>query len=164
MKNPSFHFRGITMTVRVATAETLGAYALIEVIHPPSMGPALHIHPRGPEAFIVMEGEYTFTRGDETVHARPGDSVIVPQGVPHRYRVSSSGGRALVICPPGLESYFLTMSDLLRSGGVSFERESEIASQFGQNVLDGHGHWNIQQAQGHVHLTGTASDTDHVAD
>lgn len=142
MKNPSFDFRGIIMTVRAATAETAGAYALIEMIHPPSVGPALHVHPRGPETFIVMEGEYVFTRGDETIHARPGDCVIVPRGVPHRYRVGTSGGKALVICPPGLESYFLAVSGLLRSDPVSLEREFKIASEFGQDFLDDHGHWN----------------------
>lgn len=132
------------MTVRVATAETSGAYALIEMIHPPSTGPALHTHPRGPETFFVIEGEYTFTRGDETIHALPGAGVVIPQGIPHRYRVGTSGGRALVICPPALESYFLAMSELLRSGGVSLEREFEIASQFGQLFLDDHRYWNVQ--------------------
>ena len=147
MKNQPFQFRGIAMTVRVATAETSGAYALIEMIHPPSTGPASHIHPLGPETFVVTEGEYVFTRGDESVHARPGDCVIIPRGVPHRYRVGSSGGRALVICPPNLESYFLAMSDLLRSGAVSFRQEREIASQFGQEFLDDHGHWDTQRAE-----------------
>ncbi|MES2305748.1 MAG: cupin domain-containing protein [Gemmatimonadota bacterium] len=134
-------FRGTRMTIRLTTAETGGVYALIEMEHPPLVGPALHIHPRGPESFYVLAGEYTFTRGDETIVAGPGDAVTVPAGVPHRYVVGAAGGRALVIVPPGLEAYFERVGARLVEGQLSFEEEAAIASECGQDFLDHASHW-----------------------
>ena len=52
---------------------------------PPGGGPGLHTHPYA-EVFVVQEGGVTFTVGDETVEATAGQVVIVPPGVPHKYR------------------------------------------------------------------------------
>ncbi len=65
-------FHGTRMRLHLRTAETGGAYGLIEMWHPPNVGPALHLHLRGPETFLVLEGSYRFTRGEETVLAGPG--------------------------------------------------------------------------------------------
>ncbi len=37
------------------------------------------------ELFIVHAGWGTYTVGEETVEAGPGDVVLIPSGVPHRY-------------------------------------------------------------------------------
>ncbi len=51
---------------------------------PPGTGPELHRHPY-PEVFVILEGQVTFTVGDETIDASAGDIVIVPTGQPHRF-------------------------------------------------------------------------------
>jgi hypothetical protein len=38
---------------------TQGKYSLIEMTHPPSIGPALHIHPKAPVAYCVLRGDYS---------------------------------------------------------------------------------------------------------
>jgi mannose-6-phosphate isomerase-like protein (cupin superfamily) len=141
MKNVPFTFRGTRMTIRLTTAETGGAYALIEMQHPANVGPALHIHPRGPEAFYILAGEYTFHRGEEIIFARPGNGVVIPAGVPHRYRVGSSGGLALVVAPPGLEHYFFRIAGRLSAGPVSLEEEFAVAAEAGQEFVERSGHW-----------------------
>jgi mannose-6-phosphate isomerase-like protein (cupin superfamily) len=57
----------------------------------PGEGPSLHQHPYA-ELFFVLDGEATFTDGDEehTVHA--GDAVIVSADQPHAF-VNSGTGR-----------------------------------------------------------------------
>lgn len=136
-----FVFRGTRMLIHLGSAETGGGYGLVEMHHPPSVGPALHVHPRGPESFHVLEGDYTFVRGDDTVATGPGESITVPAGVPHRYLVGSKGGRALVITPPGLEDYFERIAERLRSGPVPLDEEFAVAAECGQEFLDRAGHW-----------------------
>lgn len=141
MKGQPFDFRGTEMTVRITTDEAGGAYSLIAMRHPPAVGPALHVHPRGAESFYVLEGTYTFFRGEEVVHAGPGDAVTIGAGVPHRYVAGSQGGHALVITPAHLEEYFIQVADKLRMGPVSIDEEFALAAEFGQEFLDRTGHW-----------------------
>src|SRR5579859_85341 len=116
MKAESFNFRGTQMTVSLSTIETAGRYSLIEMVHPPNVGPALHIHPRGPESFFILAGSYTFFRGEQQVTLGPGEAISVPVNVAHRYVSGPEGGRALVICPPELEIYFESVAELLQAG------------------------------------------------
>lgn len=129
------------MTVSLSTADAAGAYSVIEMFHPPNVGPALHIHPRGPESFVILAGSYTFVRGDETVSLTAGQAISIPAGTPHRYTVGPNGGRAIVICPPGLEQYFESVSALLKRGALPVAEEFAIASRYGQDFLDASSHW-----------------------
>ena len=49
----------------------------------PGSGPRLHRHPYA-EVFILLEGQATFTVGEETVEARGGQVLVAPAGVAHR--------------------------------------------------------------------------------
>jgi quercetin dioxygenase-like cupin family protein len=142
VKNQPFQFYVTQVTVRLTTAETGGAYALLEMLHTAGVGPALHIHPRAAESFLVLEGNYTFFLDGETVAAGPGEAVSVPAGTPHRYVSGPEGGRLLVIMPPGLEEYFWTMSQRLKDGAVPMAEEFALAARLGQDFLpDAEGHW-----------------------
>ena len=45
-----------------------------------------HVHDEEDDAFYIVEGEMTFTFGDEEVAAPPGTFVLVPPGVRHGFR------------------------------------------------------------------------------
>jgi mannose-6-phosphate isomerase-like protein (cupin superfamily) len=45
-----------------------------------------HVHAEEDDAFYILEGELTFTFGDETAAAPPGTFVLVPPGVLHGFR------------------------------------------------------------------------------
>jgi mannose-6-phosphate isomerase-like protein (cupin superfamily) len=45
-----------------------------------------HVHDLEDDAFYIVEGEMTFTFGDEEVAAPPGTFVLVPPGVQHGFR------------------------------------------------------------------------------
>ncbi len=138
-----FDFRGTRMKVSLSTADAAGAYSVIEMIHPPNVGPALHIHPRGPESFLILEGSYTFVRGKETVELAAGQAICIPAGTPHRYTVGAAGGRSMVICPPELEHYFQSVAELLKRGALPVAEEFAIAARYGQDFLDSSTHWGI---------------------
>jgi mannose-6-phosphate isomerase-like protein (cupin superfamily) len=45
-----------------------------------------HVHDAEDDAFYIVEGEMTFTFGDEEIAAPPGTFVLVPPDVPHGFR------------------------------------------------------------------------------
>jgi len=74
------------------TGVELGAgVSVIVVDAAPGEGPRLHRHPYR-EVFVVVEGEATFTLGDEQRVVRGGEVVVAPAGVPHAF-VNSGTGR-----------------------------------------------------------------------
>jgi mannose-6-phosphate isomerase-like protein (cupin superfamily) len=145
MPDQSFDFRGTAMNIRVATEET-GAYAVIEMQHPPNVGPALHVHPRGAEVFLIQTGSYTFVRGTETLEAAAGDTVVIPAGTPHRYVSGAAGGCAVVITPPMLDAYFREIAHRLSTAPVPLEEEFTIAASYGQEFLERTGHWGSERS------------------
>ena len=135
------NFRGTKIFVKVSKNDSEGRYSLIEMIHPPNIGPALHIHPNASEAYYVLEGEYSIKCGRRTYHAKSGDFVFIPKGVPHNYQSGSKGGKVLVISPAGLEKYFKEIADALQAGQITWELEQEIALRYGQEFLESVKHW-----------------------
>ena len=57
---------------------------------PPGGGPVLHTHPYE-EIFVTLEGEATFTVGDDTLEVGAGQIVVAPAGVPHKFVNSGTG-------------------------------------------------------------------------
>jgi mannose-6-phosphate isomerase-like protein (cupin superfamily) len=45
-----------------------------------------HVHAEEDDAFYIIEGEMTFTFGDERAAAPPGTFVLVPPGVEHGFQ------------------------------------------------------------------------------
>jgi quercetin dioxygenase-like cupin family protein len=141
MRGVRFRFHKTEMVVLLTTADTGGAYCLIEMAHPPGVGPAQHIHPDGPESFYVLAGSYQFERAGERIDLTAGQAVSIPAGVPHRYTVGPDGGRLLVTSPKELEHYFWEVGQRLAGVGVSRDEEFAIALKYGQRFVDDSPHW-----------------------
>jgi quercetin dioxygenase-like cupin family protein len=62
----------------------------------PGQGPRLHKHPYD-ETWVVVDGNLTFQAGEERLSAGPGDIVIVPPEVPHKF-TNDGPGRAHLVC------------------------------------------------------------------
>jgi mannose-6-phosphate isomerase-like protein (cupin superfamily) len=62
----------------------------------PGHGPRLHRHTYD-ETWVVQAGSVTFTAGDETHQAGPGDVVVVPAGVAHKF-VNDGPGESEMVC------------------------------------------------------------------
>ena len=65
-EGPQINFHGTKMVVRSLRIDSDGTYSLIEMIHPPSIGRALHIHPNSTEAYYVLEGKYSIQCGKKS--------------------------------------------------------------------------------------------------
>jgi len=97
------------ITVKIAGAETGGAFSQIETDDPRGSGPPLHLHHNEDETFYVLEGEVTIQVGDECVDLAAGDFLFGPREVAHAYLVRSE--RARMLCttsPAGVEQFFVT--------------------------------------------------------
>lgn len=98
-------FFGQLAIIRATGEDTGGAYALVEVHCPAGLEAPLHVHHAEDEGFLVLDGELTFTVGDEVITARAGDFLLGPKDVPHTFRVDSDGARMLwVMTPAGFEN------------------------------------------------------------
>ncbi len=88
--------------------DTNGSYAFWEALVPPGGGPPLHVHSREEEGFYVLDGEATFTIGDEVVRAEEDSFVNLPPGIRHSFRNQSMGilRMLIVVAPAGLEKMF----------------------------------------------------------
>lgn len=62
----------------------------------PGQGPRLHRHPYD-ETWVVQEGHLTFQYGQERFECGPGDIVIVPSGVAHKF-TNEGPGRSKLVC------------------------------------------------------------------
>jgi len=144
MKDQLFDFYGAKFTIKVLSSETNGNYTILDVKHPQNIGPALHMHPNGPETFYIIKGEYEFVLGDSKIIASVGDTVFIPKDTPHRFVAGSNGGHVIVISPPELEFYFWKVSELLNKGKITHDEESSIGKQYGQIFLDDSKHWDNQ--------------------
>ncbi len=107
------------------------------MIHPPNTGPALHTHPMAPEAYYVLDGEYSVRYGNKTYLDHTGDIVFTPKDIYHNYRSGPHGGKVLVISLPGYEGHFKDVANILsRQNTISWQAEVEIAKHYGQEFLN----------------------------
>lgn len=76
---------GDIYTFLATTAETDGAYFVLEGMVPPDAGPPPHIHRDQEESFYVVEGQLEIMVGGEVREGKSGDFVHVSKGTPHSF-------------------------------------------------------------------------------
>ena len=105
----TYRARGFLCTFKLLASDTNGAFTLSEASNAPNTGVPPHIQRLEDEAFIVLEGIYTFQVGDKTMQCGPGEVVYVPRGVPHALaNTGTDPARVLILQAPGgiHEQYF----------------------------------------------------------
>jgi mannose-6-phosphate isomerase-like protein (cupin superfamily) len=134
----------------LATGEdTNGKYALWEAIVPPGGGPPPHVHRREEEGFYILEGEITFTMGDQRLVASAGMFANMPVGTPHSFKNESGKPAKMLIsvAPAGLEKMFFEVGVPVPPGATTaapptkeeIERLLAAAPRYGIEIsLPGH--------------------------
>lgn len=103
----SVWYTGWLLTFLATGKETRGQFALTEQVARRGNVPPRHIHHREDETFYVLEGEMTFSIGDESIKATPGTMVFAPRDVAHSFTIDSEQARILVMnTPAGIEEFF----------------------------------------------------------
>ena len=76
---------GDIYTFLATTAETDGAYFVLEGMVPPEAGPPPHIHHDQAESFYIVEGRLEVMVDGEVREAKAGDFLHVSKGTPHSF-------------------------------------------------------------------------------
>ena len=134
------------MSFLVGSEETGGNFSLLEVSARPGSEPPYHIHEREDETFYLLEGRVGVML-DGVVHELvPGDSIFLPRGIPHTFRIRSEYSRSLaIITPSGFEGFFKMLGEPARSLDIPepgslpadyFERVGRASAQYGVRLAD----------------------------
>jgi quercetin dioxygenase-like cupin family protein len=134
----------------LATGEdTYGKYALFEAFVSPGGGPPPHVHSREEEGFYILEGEITFTIGEQRLVASAGMFANMPVGTPHSFKnESGTPARMLIaLAPAGLEKMFFEVGVPVPPGATTaapptkeeIEKLLAVAPRYGVEIkLPGH--------------------------
>jgi quercetin dioxygenase-like cupin family protein len=129
----------------LATGEdTNGKYALWEALVPPGGGPPPHTYSQEEEGFYILEGEITFTMGDQRLVVSPGTFANMPVGTPHSFKNESGRlARMLIsVAPAGLEKMFFEVGVPMPPGATTaapptneeIERLLAVAPKYGIGI------------------------------
>ena len=113
-ERPAVNLGIIQMRVLAAgEATTRRAFTLAEFTGGEGPWTVPHVHRRMEECFFVLDGEFTFAAGEQTIPAGPGSYILVPRGTRHVITAGAGGGRLLgLMVPGGLEEMFFELAGL----------------------------------------------------
>jgi mannose-6-phosphate isomerase-like protein (cupin superfamily) len=125
---------GVVLTIRVASADASGDFAVWEEASPPGLGPPRHIHHRVDEAFQILEGHYQVWCDGRTYELAPGAMAMIPKGTPHTFRcIGPQHGRMLTtVVPGGLDDFFIEIE------AKGFKLPGDLPQLLALGARDGH--------------------------
>lgn len=116
------------LTLKASGDQTNGSIGVLEGTSEPGLVGPTHIHHRSDELFYVLDGEFEFLVGEETVNATAGSFLFIPRGTVHAPKVVGPGPGKVVISlvPGGEERAFLEFAELATSNDGDLDFESEV--------------------------------------
>lgn len=125
----SFSMMGVTVTPKVVSQDTGGAYCLLEQQVLPGGGSPPHIIYEADKVIYVVTGSFAILAGEEIVQAEAGACVIIPRGVIHNFKnVGTEPGKILVsLTPAGHEDFLRELSSVTQGGPPDKARMAEVA-------------------------------------
>ncbi len=141
-----YWFDQFLMKVMLRSEDTGGQLSICEQRHPAGYGTPIHVHEREDQTLVVVDGAITAWSdplGDSReVTLTAGDTVFLPRGVPHAFRVDAEGTRVLEInTPGGFEGFHIdagepaTEERLPDPGPPDIERFVRVGTEYGCQIL-----------------------------
>ena len=131
----------IPWQVIAGSSMTGGQFLLGEArIEPGAPCPPLHVHEKDWESLYCIEGVFTVEIDGERFELQPGDCIVMPPGLPHRFaNLGDSPVRLFgAVAPVGIEAMFFAEEEYFSSlDGAEPDpaRIAEIIEPFGITVL-----------------------------
>ena len=121
----------VTMRALAADdATTGGAFAFTEFSGGEGAWTVPHRHHTTAESFYVLDGEFTFTLGEEQFVLGPGSYILIPHDASHMIHAGTGGGRLLALMVPGgLEKMFYELADLPPGGITDPAVRAEVSTR-----------------------------------
>lgn len=124
----SYDWENDHIFVKVAAADTGGAYTVVEDNLKSTFALGLHLHRHHAETFYILEGSVDFHVDGEWMTATAGASLHIPPGVPHAAKVTEgiSASRMLMIFQPsGFDGFLAELSEMAEA---DFADEQKMAA------------------------------------
>jgi mannose-6-phosphate isomerase-like protein (cupin superfamily) len=119
-------------------AEGPGAgFSVFEDVRQPGDGPPWHVHHAEDEFFRIVSGRFRMRCGDQDFEAGPGDSALLPRGIPHSF-VNAGDTEGTVLCvvqPGGFEHFFIEIAEAGLRIPEDMGRILEIAARYRLDLL-----------------------------
>jgi quercetin dioxygenase-like cupin family protein len=108
---------GALFTYLVTGAESAGSYFTLIVDMGPEQGPPPHIHHLEEEQFYVLDGQLTYSVGDQIFEVHTGDFIHIPRGTVHSFKNGTRPSRLLAtFAPAGIEGFFREVGQRVPAG------------------------------------------------
>ena len=123
-EKPLSLFDGDKFYCKVSAKDTDGDLYIFDSTRLKEGGPPLHFHYNQDEWWYIISGEYLIKVGEETFHAKAGDCVFGPRGVPHTFaKVGEAESKLIMLFQPAgkMEEWF----NLVNNGVVAKMSEEE---------------------------------------
>ncbi len=118
--------------VKVAAADTGGAFALMEdnLKHEFALG--LHLHRQHAETFYILEGNVEFFIDGGWMTATPGSAIHIPPGVPHAVTLpgGQTGKMLMIFQPAGFDQYLAELTAMTDRDLADAKRMAELALKY----------------------------------
>jgi hypothetical protein len=121
--NARVSWMGTEYSITVGRYESAGIVGVFESVVPARCGPPIH----------VVDGEYEFWIDGRITRLSPGNSIFLPRGVPHTFRVVGErpGRNLTVLTPGGLENFFIEAASLELRIPVHMAEIAELGGRYG---------------------------------
>ncbi|MCA1727456.1 MAG: cupin domain-containing protein [Actinobacteria bacterium] len=108
-------------------------------LDPGTPTPGLHVHEHEDESMYVVEGVLTVELGGDRTELHPGDFMVLPRAVPHRFaNLHEEPVRAVgVVAPTAIEGYFAEQAAYFATldGPPDPDRIAEMAAPYGITII-----------------------------
>ncbi len=116
--------------VKLSSHHTNGELSFVEDTLKPGFYLGKHHHKIMTEVFYILEGEVELIFDDETIVAKPGDTITVPPNVWHAARCTE-GGKMLTIFKNGqFDLYLEKLSNMSDSDFEDAELVKAVSAEF----------------------------------
>jgi quercetin dioxygenase-like cupin family protein len=110
MSNTSRWFMNAYLNIILPKAESAAGISIMEHKMLQGFGPPLHVHNLEDETFYILEGRIRFRVDNEMREREAGQSLHVPAGTVHTFRVLSPVGRFLTVTNGAFEDMVVAAS------------------------------------------------------
>ena len=139
-----------TVKFLASSADTNGAWSLVELTEKPGYKTRLHRHIYTDEAYYVLEGILTAKIADKTYELPAGSYILIPHGTPH---AQGNLGKVpvrvlLTMTPGGFEGSFKDRAELIKTvkpDDPNFIKMREQMMTKGKYDREYLGDWNTQK-------------------
>jgi quercetin dioxygenase-like cupin family protein len=118
--------------VKVSSADTGGAFALMEDNLKAGFALGLHLHRQHAETFYILEGDVDFYLGGDWLTAPPGSTVHIPPGIEHAVVLPEgrTGKLLMIFQPAGFDQFLKELAALSEQELADERRVSALSLKY----------------------------------